>query len=232
MLSPEREPNGTGVDEAIRCARVSTPFDGSKRLDNHPGVSHGVGPLGILFGLPFLAAGVCMALVVSGTIEMKPGSVHAPPWVLGALGLVFAIPGALIMLAGVRSLVAQTLRRAALARHPGEPWRADRWDERVARDRASNPLGHFGVAAFITLFFAGFNYFAFGTAEAPILVKLIVAFFDLVVVALWANAFYVLGRRLKYGATKVRLSTFPFHVGHPLKVTVELPSALRDFPER
>lgn len=233
MLAPERGPNGSADGEGVRSPIVNDLFRGEKQLQNHPAVSHGVGAGGILFGLPFLAAGAFMMLLGAGTVPMDATSSDAPPpWVLGAFGLVFAIPGAAIMTGGVRGLVARSRRRAALARNPDAPWHADHpWDERVARDRASNPLGHFALAAFMTLFLAGFNFFAFGVEGSPIPVKVIIGIFDLVLVAVWGNAFYVLGRRLKYGTTKVRLAMFPFLVGHELKVTVELPTALRDFPE-
>jgi hypothetical protein len=211
---------------------VNDLFNGSKQLQNHPTVSYGAGAGAILFGLPFLGVGVFMTLVGFGAVSTDPADVHAPLWLLGVFGLVFGIPGALIISAGVRGLIARQRRRAALARNPDEPWRADHaWDERASRDRASNPLGYFGMAAFMTLFLSLFNYFVFTKPDVPIMIKGLIGLFDLVLVALWLCAFYVLGRRLKYGSTRVRLSTFPFLVGHPLKVTVELPAALRDFPE-
>lgn len=51
---------------------MSTLFNGSKPLQNHPAVSLGMGPGGILFGLPFLGIGVFMTLVASGTVPSLP----------------------------------------------------------------------------------------------------------------------------------------------------------------
>lgn len=216
---------------ATNATRYRSTFDGTRRLQNHAGVSMGLGLSGVFFGLPFLAVGVFVGLLVGGAVPLPSGEHQVPLWVLVAFGLVFGLVGATVVLAGLRGWLRQRRRDALFARYPDEPWRGDHdWDERVARDRGSNLLGRFAAAAFVTLFLSIFNYLAFFTREVPFPVIGIVAVFDLILVFVWGLAFYTLGRRLKYGRTRVRLSTFPFLVGHPLRVTVELPPALRDFP--
>lgn len=207
-------------------------FDGQKRLSNPTGVSLGVGLGGVLFGCPFLAAGLFVLALAAGAVPLSSADGQPPPvWVLFAFGSVFAAAGGLIMSAGLRGWLRQRRRDAAFALNPDEPWRGDYpWDPRHAYDRAGNPLPTFGFAVFMTLFLSIFNYFAFAD-DTPLPVKGFIAFFDLIGLAVWGAGFYVLGRRLKYGATRVRFASFPFLVGHPLRVTLELPRALRDFPE-
>lgn len=210
---------------------VST-FDGQRQLSNPTSVSAGIGAGGMLFGLPFLGVGLLVLAVAVGTLPTRTSGQQPPTFVLLAFGSVFAVVGAFVMIAGLRGWLRQRRRDALFATHPDEPWRGDYpWDPRHSYDRASNPIPAFGLALFMTLFLSMFNYFAFFTDEVPLPIKAFIGLFDLVLALVWLHAFYVLGRRLKYGATRVRFDTFPFLVGHPLRVTLELPRALRSFPE-
>ena len=61
------------------------------------GDARDMSPLGLsLFGLPFLGAGTYFVLMSLDAVPYDPASVHAPMWVLGLAGLVFALPGALM----------------------------------------------------------------------------------------------------------------------------------------
>ncbi len=208
-------------------------FDGQKQLTNHAGVGAGFGLWAVLFGCPFLGAGLFVFALSAGTIPLSSESGKPPPaWVLVVFGAVFALVGGALMTAGLRGWLRERRRDAIFARHPDEPWRGDHpWDTRYSYDRGSDPLPVLALAAFMTLFLSMFNYFAFFDDQAPLPVGCIVGVFDVLCLAVWGAAFHVLGRRLKYGKTRVRFDTFPFLVGHPLRVTLELPRALRDFPE-
>ncbi|MCO5169057.1 MAG: hypothetical protein M9894_22165 [Planctomycetes bacterium] len=207
-------------------------FDGARQLSNHPTIGGGMGLVGLFFGLPFLAAGLfVMAL---GTLVPMDNPESAPPaGFMVVFGLVFAIPGAGLMIAGARSALRGLRSRRLLAQHADEPWLADHdWDPRVVRDRAQGVLGPFGAAGFMTLFLSIFNGLVFfGDEDVPVFAMVIVGLFDLLLLFVWGYAFYVLGRRLKYGEGQLRLGSFPFFAGQPLRVTAELPRALRDFPE-
>lgn len=206
-------------------------FDGSRRLANHPTISSGVGLVGLLFGLPFL--GVGLFVMALGTLIPLEQADAPPRGFLVLFGLVFAIPGALLMLAGAGTALRGWRSHRLLAEHPDEPWLADHpWDRQLAKDRAQGLLGPFGAALFMTLFMSIFNSFIFfGPDDVPVFAMVIVGIFDLLLLLVWGNAFYVLGRRLKYGEGQLRLGSFPFFAGQPLRVTAELPRALRDFPQ-
>jgi hypothetical protein len=210
-----------------------TDFPRGERLLNHPQVGSGVGQGGCcatLFGLPFLGAGLLVLAVAHGDVQ---GEKNAPDWIIGVFGAVFALAGSFMIILGLQAWRGEQRRKLALEAAPDEPWRERAWDEREAHDRSTGPLAMFAVAAFMTLFLSMFNYFTFvdpkASAEAPCFAKGIVVLFDLVCLALWGNAFYLLGRRLKYGRAAVRFSTFPLVVDQPLRVTLELPPAHTGF---
>ena len=55
--------------------------------------------VGLLFALPFLAAGVGIIGIGTGTIPFPPDKVHAPPWVIVLCGLVFLCGGLAVVAA-------------------------------------------------------------------------------------------------------------------------------------
>lgn len=208
-------------------------FDGQRLLQNHVPVSAGMGAGSILFGLPFLGVGLLVMGLATGVVPVHATSGTTPPtFVLLAFGGVFSAVGAFVVTAGLRGWLRQRRRDALFAANPDEPWRGDHdWDPRYAYDRASDPVPAFALALFLSLFLSIFNYVAFFADEVPLPARVIIGLFDLILLFAWGGAFYVLGRRLKYGATRVRFHSFPFLAGHPLRVTLELPRALRSFPE-
>lgn len=60
---------------------------------------------GILLGLLFLAAGLAIVFVALDWIRVDPSSIHAPRWVLGVCGAIFAVPGAGILYYGIRNAI-------------------------------------------------------------------------------------------------------------------------------
>lgn len=180
----------------------------------------------ILFGLPFLAAGVVILLAALGHID---GQKNAPTWVIAAVGLVFGLAGLGISLSGVRGALRARRRERDHALHPDEPWRWDYpWDgERCARIGSTAAL--FAVAGFMTLFLVPFNYFMVADPKAPLFAKAIVGLFDLLALAVWWGAFYGLFQRLKYADGEVRLVDFPCQRQRPIKLRARFPRALRGF---
>ena len=58
---------------------------------------------GILFGTILLATGLAIVLIALDRIHVDPSSIHAPRWVLGVCGAIFAVPGAGALYYGIRN---------------------------------------------------------------------------------------------------------------------------------
>lgn len=207
-----------------------TDFSRKRRLPHHPQVSAPSPPgwRAVLLGLPAVAVGGFLLAAARGLIE---GTKGAPDWVLALCGLLFVGAGLFVAGSGLRGLLDAARRRRRAAEEPDAPWRHHPWDEHVARDCSPGPLGVFGLAAGLTLLFSVFNYFAFSQEDVPLPALGIVLLFDGLTCVVWGYGLYLLGRRLKYGRPRLRLGSFPFLAGQPLRVTLELPPALKDYPE-
>lgn len=74
--------------------RSDEPFMSSDLRDIRPST-------GILMGGAFLLAGLAILRVALGWIEMDPSRIHAPSWVIGVSGAMFALAGAGVLYQGV-----------------------------------------------------------------------------------------------------------------------------------
>lgn len=61
--------------------------------------------VGVLMGTAFLGAGLAIILIALDWIHVDPSSIHAPRWVLGVCGAMFALPGAWILYHGLANAV-------------------------------------------------------------------------------------------------------------------------------
>ena len=197
-------------------------------LLNHPSVGTGSARGGaclFLFGLPFFLAGALASLAGLGQTQ-SPGEGEPPGWVLVAMGGVFAIVGAGLLVAGGRAVLRERELQANLIDYAEEPWRFDGWHPEFARDLTGGVLAPFGAALFVGLFMVPFNYFMIAKS-APIFAQVIVGVFDVVLVAMVGHAFYRLGRRVKYGDGRLRYRELPLLASQPVHLTLRLPKALR-----
>src|SRR5260370_4327094 len=76
----------------------------------------------VLFGLPFLLAGVG---IVCAALNIVHGSKNAPDWLIGLIGSFFFSAGALLIVHGLRGAACQGVYQPQAAEHPGEPLRVD-----------------------------------------------------------------------------------------------------------
>ena len=175
---------------------------------------------GIVFGLIFLAVGVFIILVSANVVT--GGKKHAPDWVIGMVGGIFAFAGLAILLTSLRAMGRQQRYRQQAMLHPEEPWLADyAWDTQGAKgDTLKKSAGYLFMGLFITLFMAPFHWWAFLSDDGPWMVKMIVGLFDLAILGIFGAAVYQLLRWLKYGTSMVRFRDFPFFLGEELRVVV------------
>lgn len=171
----------------------------------------------LLFGLLFVGAGTTMVLVGQRVITVDPSGVHAPWWVLTVCGLIFAGGGLMVWGMAATQQRAEHHRRAAMQRFAGSPAHADyAWDPRGENSRQWRRAGSAVLmAAFLSVFLSVFNWWAFAT-RSPVMVKIIVGLFDLILVLVWWEAVVRIGRAFKFGSSRVSFARFPYPMDQPV----------------
>jgi hypothetical protein len=176
-------------------------------------VAYGKGPL-LLSILLILLGGTFATL---GFLDVPLQGANAPMWVIGAVGTAFLAAGLILLGHSVRGVRAAA-RRRALADAPA--WERDfPWDPAGTRDRAGRRVANaFLGASFLAVFLVPFNWWAFLSGEGPWPVKLGIGLFDLILLLVTGNAFYLLAQLLKYGHSRLAFPRFPFFLGERLEV--------------
>ena len=189
----------------------------------------------IVFGLPFMAAGVAIALFARGAkFQSESGEgPPAPDALVFALAAVFFVAGAFVLSLGVRALIDRSRLRARRERHPGEPWLADHvWDKTGATHSPGASLpAQAATTAFVALFLAPFNYFVFYVppADMPTWVRFLVGFFDVVVVLMLVGIVLTIVQHAKYGRARLAFASFPFYLGETMTARLGTSRAIGNF---
>jgi hypothetical protein len=212
---------------------MSCPVRISKSETLSQRVAYGKGALFV--SIPFILVGGFFATVGFLGIELK--GAHAPMWVIGMVGAAFLAAGLILLGNAVRGVRAAS-RRRALADAP--VWERDfPWDPAGTKDRAGRRVANaFMGSAFLAVFLAPFNWWAFLSGAGPWPVKLGIGLFDLILLLVLGNAFYLLAQLLKYGHSRLSFPRFPFLLGGKLEVVfspnrfAEVRFALRLVEER
>jgi hypothetical protein len=180
-----------------------------------------------LFGLPFVGAGTVIALIGIKVIAVDPATVHAPYWIVAAMGFVFAFAGIFLWRAGWRQYRSNRRRAAMLERHVSEPALVDYpWDPRGFEPaRWSKLIKSLVAIGGVTLFLSAFNWWAF-FADGPWPVKAIVSFFDLILLIGWIRAAMAIGRTLKFGPSRIEFARFPYRRTEPAVVRWMTPAGI------
>lgn len=184
------------------------------------GTQSGFSVAGIsLFGLPFVAMGVFVMLIGSKVIAAQPGSVHAPYWVLTICGFLFFLAGLFLGSKAIRQYRAKR-RHSAINSDTiaAEAMRDFPWNPRGFKPtRFGKALQTGASAVFLTLFLSVFNWWAFG-AHGPLPLVIMVAIFDALLLLLWGNFILVLSRAIRFPASRIDFTRFPYLVGEPLTI--------------
>jgi hypothetical protein len=154
-------------------------------------------------------------------VSTADGSPRPPDWLIWSLVALFGGAGAFVTLKlGVGSLVDRSRLKARRALHPDEPWRADHsWDPAGGSYSPGSSLaGQLAVMAFMAALLAPFNYFAFyePRPDMPTWAKLLVGFFDLILVLVVVGIVMTLVQQAKYGRSRLAYQSFPFFLGDRL----------------
>lgn len=181
----------------------------------------------VAFGGVFVAMGTVITLIGARVIPVDPQSVKAPWWVLTVAGLVFGLGGVFIWSLAVRQWRAERRRREGARRYPDQPAMDDHpWDPTGhVPPRWSRALKAVLTAAGLTLFLSIFNFWAFFT-ESPLMVKIIVVLFDVVLLLVWWQVGLAVGRAVKFGGTRLDFARFPFRPGEAVLLRWHPPAGL------
>jgi hypothetical protein len=173
----------------------------------------------VLFGLPFAAVGIFIMLIGMKAIQAKPGSVHAPFWVLTICGFLFFLAGLFLWFKALQQHRANK-RRKAIDRNTGaaDAMRDYPWDSHGCQPARFGKAVQTGVAAiFLTLFLSVFNWWAFG-ANGPLPLVIIVAVFDALLVLAWGNFLLNLSRAIRFGKSRIDFTRFPYALGESVVI--------------
>jgi hypothetical protein len=161
----------------------------------------------VVFGVPFLGVGTFFAGAGFGYWPL-PGKANAPLWVIGYVGLAFALAGLVMMISGVRGLLAKRRGGARL------------WTEDGMHDRAGGRvLSGFFASVFFAVFLVPFNWWAYLSGQGPFMVKGIVGLFDLILLLVVGQFLYRIAQFLKYGHSRLHFHGYPFRPGGEVAVT-------------
>ncbi len=166
--------------------------------------------LAFLIGIPFIAFGTWFILIGTKTFPVDPKTVQAPYWVLTVAGGVFALAGLFVWSQGGRQILADRRLREAARRHPEEfAFQDYGWDPSGFKPPRWKPA-MIAVAGlfFFALFLSMFNWWAF-YARGPLMVKIIVSLFDLILIYGVYQTTIRVGRAFKFGGSEIRFLQFP-----------------------
>lgn len=171
------------------------------------------------FGLPFTGIGVFVALIGAKIVPVNRSSVHTPYFVLIAFGAVFGFAGLTLWNMAWRQFQSNRRRAHALERHADEPALEDYdWDPHGFHSHCwAKTAKAIAGAGFFALFLSIFNWWAW-FAPGPIMVKIIVSIFDLVLAFVCANAVLTFSRAVKFGNSRIEFVRFPYRAVEPIVV--------------
>ncbi|MEE8206192.1 MAG: hypothetical protein V3T82_04535, partial [Nitrospinaceae bacterium] len=182
------------------------------------------------FGLPFAGMGTFILLMGLGKIEVDPGKVHAPMWIIALFGLLFVLAGLSFIWHGLGGVRRKAKIKIVKTTRASSPWLWDyEWQALGISDNKLKKVMH-GLIMLIVVgaFLAPFHWWAFVSDEGSIMVKAMVVFFDLVF-GLGGGYYFLnnLALFMKYGNCRLRFSSFPFLLVDTLSVVlVGLPSEI------
>ena len=191
--------------------RINNPVTMSQRVTGGWGM--------MLFSLPFMGIGIFFALTGFELVPIELEGANAPLWVIGAVGLAFALAGFVVFINGLRGTLHAARVRDRERLHRGRPWMIDyEWDERGSRESVARKIGGAIVGMMLFgVFLAPFHWWAWMSGQGVIFVQIMVAIFELLFVfVIWNMIRHVL-HALTHGGSYLRFEAFPFRLGEELR---------------
>jgi hypothetical protein len=179
------------------------------------------GASSVLFGLPFLAAGVFIALIA---LDRIPARKHAPDWLIGIIACMFFLGGLFFFVHGVRDIARKAAYRREAAVRPGEPWFYDHhWQrEGIAFSAFDDMLKRLMAALVWTMFLVPFGWVGTNVHGAwPFLAGTVI--FGLLALVFWFRWAAMLLDLLRYGDSYLNYDSFPYSLGGMLQARLRSP---------
>lgn len=170
------------------------------------------------FGGLFAVIGFLIVLVGTKIIPVDPKTVHAPSAVLTICGLVFMVPGLVIVGMARRQFLTEQRQRLAKDLGTVEPALTDYpWDTRgYSPPRWKPVVKALGWAAFLTLFFSIFNWMILADKNSGIVAKSVIGLFDLAALWLWVVSGWKFLKAVKFGKSRLEFAGFPYRREKPI----------------
>lgn len=178
------------------------------------------GATGLFLSLPFIATGAFFAIAGFLQLDIIKKGANAPLWVIGMVGLVFFMSGAILFVYSLAGLIQKRRNAAQRQRHPGEPWHYDYpWQPQgVSDDAARRAVSGVTLVAIFGFFTVPFIWWAFLSGQGPLMVKIIVGGLLLIWILAVGNVIYRIAQFGKFGTGWLEFESFPFFVGQRISV--------------
>ena len=181
-----------------------------------------------IFGGIFVLIGFLIVLVGTKIIPVDPKTVHAPYAVLTLCGLVFMIPGLVVVGMARIQFLSEKRQRLAKDLRTVEPALIDYpWDTRgYSPPRWKPVVKALGWAAFLTLFVSLLNWMIFTDRSSGTVAKVVIALFDLAALWLWCVSGWKFSKAVKFGKSRLEFARFPYHREEPIFLRWLAPSGV------
>ncbi|HXJ17439.1 MAG TPA: hypothetical protein VNM68_09610 [Candidatus Polarisedimenticolia bacterium] len=179
------------------------------------------GTSSLLFGIPFMAAGVFIAMVA---LDRAPARRHAPDWLIGILAFMFFLGGLFFFVHGLRDIARKAACRREATLRPSEPWLYDHhWQrEGMAFSAFDDMLKRLMAALVWTVFLVPFGWVGTNVRGAwPFLAGTVI--FGLIGLIFWFRWAAMLLDLLRYGNSFLFYEDFPFSLGGALRARLRAP---------
>lgn len=211
---------------------VGVPANSSERvLVNHPTQSATAidGWKSVLFGSPFLAAGIFIEAVA---LDMVGGKKHAPNWLIGLLGFFFFAAGAFLIVHGLRGVIRKAKYDREARQVPNQLWLCDyHWHREGFAFSAFNSMLQRFIAAIVWNAFLTPFFWIGLTQRGAWIFAIFAGLFALIGLVFWYRWAQMLAELLRYGNTFLAYNSFPFFLGSALSARLRAPAHYNDLDE-
>ena len=186
----------------------------------------------VLFGLPFLVAGIGIVCAALNIISVH-GRKNAPDWLIGLIGGFFFSAGAFLIIHGMRGAARRAVYLRESAEHPGEPWLVDyHWHrEGIAFSAFNTMLGRFVAALGWNAFLIPFFWVGLNVPGMGRVFLVFASLFALIGLVFWGRWLQMLGELFRYGNTFFVYDEFPYFLGQTLHARLRAPHHISSLDE-